>query len=91
MLLRLVSLGLVQAGVDPKRPDHLILDTQMLEAYLKRYGPRVTTATGGLGVAAASQTGLWTPEATEAPSAIWTPGSGPGRSEEKSKIILPGQ
>ena len=64
VLLRLVSLGLVQAGVDPKRPDQLLLDTQILEQYLKRYGPRVTTATGELGVAA-SQGEIWTPESTE--------------------------
>ena len=81
VLLRLVSLGLVQAGVDPKRPDQLILDTQMLEQYLKRYGPRVTTATGELGVAA-SQSEIWTPESTEAPSAIWTPGSPTGQARE---------
>ena len=61
MLLRLVSLGLVQAAVDPKRPDQLLLDTRILEQYLKRYGPRVTTATGELGVAA-SQGEIWTPE-----------------------------
>ena len=58
VLLRLVSLGLVQAGVDPKRPDQLILDTQMLEQYLKRFGPRVTTATGELGVAASQSRDL---------------------------------
>ncbi len=90
VLLRLVSLGLVQAGVDPKRPDQIILDTQMLEQYLKQYGPRVTTATGELGVAA-SQAEIWTPESTEAPSSIWTPGSATAQSEGKSKLILPGQ
>jgi tetratricopeptide (TPR) repeat protein len=90
VLLRLVSFGLVQAGVDPNRPGHLLLDTQMLEQYLKRYGPRVTTSTGELGVAA-SQTGIWTPESTGAPSPIWTPGSAAPRSEEKSKLFLPGQ
>ena len=74
VLLRLVSLGLVQAGVDPKRPEQLMLDTQILEAYLKRYGPRVTTATGELGVAA-SQGEIWTPESPGSPSPIWTPGS----------------
>ena len=57
--------GLVQAGVDPKRPDQLILDTRILEQYLKRYGPRVTTATGELGVAA-SQGEIWTPEVGQA-------------------------
>jgi hypothetical protein len=91
VLLRLVSLGLVQAGVDPHRPDHLLLDTQMLEQYLKRYGPRVTTAAGELGVAA-SQGEIWTPESGAAPSPIWTPGSAstPARSEKASKLILPG-
>ncbi len=92
VLLRLVSLGLVQAGVDPKRPEQLVLDTHILEAYLKRYGPRVTTATGELGVAA-SQGEIWTPESPGTPSPIWTPGSpaGAARGAEKSKLILPGQ
>jgi hypothetical protein len=92
VLLRLVSLGLVQAGVDPKRPDQLILDTQILEQYLKQYGPRVTTATGELGVAASSGD-IWTPESSGTPSAIWTPGSpsASARTAEKSKLILPGQ
>jgi hypothetical protein len=92
VLLRLVSLGLVQAGVDPNRPEQLLLDTQMLEQYLKRYGPRVTTATGELGVAA-SQAEIWTPDSGATPSPIWTPGStsGPARAEQKSKLYLPGQ
>ena len=80
------------ARVDPKRPDQLMLDTRILDQYLKRYGPRVTTATGELGVAA-SQNEIWTPESAGAPSSIWTPGSAspPARSAEKSKLILPGQ
>ncbi len=92
VLLRLVSLGLVRAALDPKRPDQLLLDTRILDQYLKRYGPRVTTATGELGVAA-SQGEIWTPESAGAPSTIWTPGSAsaPAQSAEKSKIILPGQ
>ena len=92
VLLRLVSLGLVQAAVDPNHPEQLVLDTQILEAYLKRYGPRVTTATGELGVAA-SQSEIWTPESPGSASPIWTPGSGsaPARTAEKSKLILPGQ
>ncbi len=92
VLLRLVNFGLVQAVVDPKRPDQLILDTRILEQYIKRYGPRVTTATGELGVAA-SQGEIWTPEAAGSPSSIWTPGSpaAPARGAEKSKLILPGQ
>jgi tetratricopeptide (TPR) repeat protein len=92
VLLRLVSLGLVQAAVDPNHPGQLVLDTHILEAYLKRYGPRVTTATGELGVAA-SQNEIWTPESPGSASPIWTPGSGPApaRTAEKSKLILPGQ
>jgi tetratricopeptide (TPR) repeat protein len=92
VLLRLVNLGLVQAAVDPKRPEQLILDTHILEHYLKRYGPRVTTATGELGVGA-SQGEIWTPESAGTPSSIWTPGSpsAPPRAAEKSKLILPGQ
>ena len=91
-LLGLVSLGLVQAGVDPKRPDQLILDTRILEQYLKQYGPRVTTASGELGVAA-SQGEIWTPESSGTASPIWTPGSPAAstRTAEKSKLILPGQ
>ncbi len=92
VLLRLVNLGLVQAVVDPKRPDQLLVDTRTLEQYLKRYGPRVTTATGELGVAA-SQGEIWTPETAATSSPIWTPGSpnAPARAAEKSKLILPGQ
>ena len=92
VLLRLVSLGLVQAGVDPNRPDQMVLDTQILEQYLKRYGPRVTTATGELGVAA-SQGEIWTPESTAAAarrSGRRAPPSASRESEEKSKLILPG-
>ena len=74
VLMRLVNLGLVQAAVDPKRPDQLILDTRILEAYMKEYGPRVTTATGKLGVAA-SQSEIWTPETAGSSAPIWTPGS----------------
>ena len=70
-----------------------ILDTQMLEQYLKRYGPRVTTATGELGVAA-SQSEIWTPEATgHVPrrSGHRAQPAAPGAGAEKSKLILPGQ
>ena len=86
MLLRLVSLGLVQAGVDPNRPDQLLLDTQMLEQYLKRYGPRVTTATGELGVAA-SQAEIWTPESAGSSLADLDAGllTGCRRSRRKSR------
>ncbi len=92
VLLRLVSLGLVQAMVDPKRPGQLMLDTTILQTYMSEYGPRITTATGELG-AAAAQGGIWTPDSAAAPSPVWTPGSASPvpRLKETPKLILPGQ
>jgi hypothetical protein len=64
------------------------------------YGPRVTTASGELGVAASSG-GIWTPgSAAGGSGAIWTHGSGvpptagaapspPGG--DKPKLIIPGR
>jgi hypothetical protein len=92
VLTRLINLGLVQVVADPNHPNQMLLDTRILEHYLKRYGPRVTTSTGDLGVAA-SKTEIWTPGQTAGASSIWTPGSGspsqPGR--EKVVILRPGQ
>jgi hypothetical protein len=92
VLLRLVNLGLVQGRVDPNRPDQLILDTRILDSYIARFGPRVTTVAGDLGAAAPSG-GIWTPDSPGGATPIWTPGSGsqPMRAAEKSKLILPGQ
>jgi tetratricopeptide (TPR) repeat protein len=91
--VRLIDLGLVQPVADPNRPEQMALDTRTLQYYLSRYGPRVTTSAGQLGVAAAGGE-IWTPE-SESPggrSALWTPGSAssapPGG--EKPKLILPG-
>ena len=58
---RLINLGLVQVVPDPNHPDQMALDTRTLEYYLNRYGPRVTTARGQLGVAA-TRGEIWTPE-----------------------------
>jgi hypothetical protein len=92
IFLRLVDFGLVQPVIDPNRPEQVTLDTRTLQYYLSRYGPRVTTSTGQLGVAAARGE-LWTPE-SDSPgrSALWTPGSAssPPSSGEKPKLILPG-
>jgi tetratricopeptide (TPR) repeat protein len=94
ILLRLVSLGLVRATIDPNYPEQIRLDTQVLSEYLSKYGPRVTTATGELG-AAAGQPEIWTPgSGSGTPAgAIWTPGSGSPtpRVAGKSRIIQPGQ
>ncbi len=92
VFLRLIEFGLVQPVVDPKRPEQMVLDTRTLQYYLSRYGPRVTTSAGQLGVAAAGGE-IWTPE-SERPgrSALWTPGSAaaPPPGVEKPKLIVPG-
>ena len=66
VFLRLINLGLVQVVQDPNHPDQMALDTRTLEYYLNQFGPRVTTASGQLGVAATR-------------GEIWTPDAGPGR------------
>ena len=90
ILLRLMEMGLVRASVDPNNPDQIALDTRILDQLLTQFGPRVTTASGDLGVSA-GQGGIWTPEASRGGSTIWTPGSeaasAPG--QERPKIIVP--
>jgi tetratricopeptide (TPR) repeat protein len=95
VIYRLINLGLVQAVHDPNYPDHMTLDTRVLEHYLSQYGPRVTTASGELGVSA-SRGEIWTPEAAAAGGAgtapIWTPGSAsaPTAKGGKPSIIVTG-
>jgi hypothetical protein len=95
VILRLINLGLVQVVNDPNRPDQMAIDTRTLEHYLNTYGPRVTTASGQLGVAAARGE-IWTPEAGTGGggggSPIWTPGSAPATSAGggKPSIIVTG-
>jgi hypothetical protein len=82
ILIRLAELGLVQMGVDPKKPDQISLDTKVLEQLLSQFGPRLTTSQGA----------IWTPGSPRGGSAIWTPGSAPADTGQRpgSKIILPG-
>jgi tetratricopeptide (TPR) repeat protein len=92
VLLRLMEMGLVRPVADPKNPEQIGLDTRILDQLLAEYGPRVTTASGDLGVSA-GRGEIWTPEASRGGSAIWTPGSeaatAPG--QERPKLIVPGQ
>jgi tetratricopeptide (TPR) repeat protein len=96
IFLRLINLGLVQVVPDPNNPDQVALDTRTLEYYLNRFGPRVTTAAGELGVAA-TRGEIWTPASGAGSAggkggAIWTPGSAPAPAPAggKSKLIIPG-
>ena len=79
VFLRLINLGLVQVVQDPNRPDQMALDTRMLEHYLSQYGPRVTTASGQLGVAA-TRGEIWTPESAAAAAAHRSGRPGPRAS-----------
>ena len=93
LIVQLAELGLVRLIPDPKRPGQIAVDTQVLEFLLSQYGPRVTTATGELGVAA-SRNEIWTPEsaAPTGSSAIWTPGAPTSATAaERPRLILPGQ
>jgi tetratricopeptide (TPR) repeat protein len=96
IFLRLIELGLIKPVPDPYHPDQMAVDTRVLEHLLKEYGPRVTTATGELGVAARGSS-IWTPGAQRAggggvKSSIWTPTSSPSPAAgEQRKVFIPGQ
>ena len=87
---RLLQLGLVQLVAPPDRPGEVMLDTRVLQQLLSLYGPKVTTASGYLGVSA-TRGEIWAPQSAAQGSAIWTPG--PDRQAAKSgekRLILPG-
>jgi hypothetical protein len=102
----LVGMGLVQLMPHPEQPGSMLMDNRPLLALLAEYGPRITTAAGGLGVSA-SQGGIWTPgQSSPAGGAttkggIWTPGAGNPSSTsagapsapagDKPRIIIPGR
>jgi tetratricopeptide (TPR) repeat protein len=95
VLTTLVQLGLVQLVPSPDKPGEMYLDTRTLQAVLARYGPRITTATGELGVTAAKPA-IWTPGSEAGRpqgGGIWTPGSQrtPSPPGEPSKIIITGR
>ena len=93
VVFRLIKLGLIQVVPDPNREGQLVLDTRVLGYYLSEFGPRVTTATGELGVASARNE-IWTPgsERAASGSALWTPGSAAPAAAGggKSNLIVPG-
>jgi tetratricopeptide (TPR) repeat protein len=97
VLMNLMRLGLVLAQPSPDRPGELLLDTRPLQQLLARYGPRITTASGELGISAA-KTPIWTPgsETGTGGGGLWTPGqpapppaAAPGG--DKPRLIIPGR
>jgi hypothetical protein len=92
VLRTLLDLGLVQAVPSPDRDGEIFLDSRSLQAVLAKYGPRVTTSTGALGVSAA-RSEIWTPSSDASGPAgnIWTPGTDSSRSAaEPKRLIIPG-
>ena len=94
ILMNLVEMGLVRLGPNPDDPQDILLDSRPLQSVLAEYGPRVTTASGRLGVSA-TKPDLWTPGGPAAGSggALWTPGSAAGGppAGDKPKLIIPGR
>jgi hypothetical protein len=90
IMMNLIDLGLMRVVPSPDNPGQMMVDPRTLQALMQKYGPRVTTASGQLGVSA-TKGAIWTPESATAgqPSAIWTPGSTPPPAAgEKPKLIL---
>ncbi|MDB5352288.1 MAG: motif-containing protein [Planctomycetota bacterium] len=98
VLTNLVEMGLIRTSPNPDEPGQVLLDTRPLQAVLAQFGPKITTASGRLGVSA-TQGGIWTPGGSTggggaAQGGIWTPGSGsaqPSGGGDKPKLILPGR
>ena len=60
LLMNLVEMGLVQMVPNPDKRGDVLLDSRPLQSVLAEFGPRVTTASGRLGVSA-TKPDLWTP------------------------------
>ncbi|MGE3822287.1 MAG: tetratricopeptide repeat protein, partial [Isosphaeraceae bacterium] len=93
LLANLVDMGLIEVSPKPDKPDEMLFDTRPLQALLSRYGPKVTTASGRLGVSATNPE-IWTPAAsTGGSTGIWTPGGANDRGTEggERKLIVPGR
>jgi tetratricopeptide (TPR) repeat protein len=94
VLSGLVELGLVRVSPHPDNPDQMLIDSRLLQAVLAEFGPRITTASGELGVSA-TKGGIWTPGSdagsTSSGGGIWTPGGASAASGDKPKLIIPGR
>ncbi|SIO05189.1 Tetratricopeptide repeat-containing protein [Singulisphaera sp. GP187] len=94
VMLNLLEMGLVRLTPNPDKPGDFILDSRPLQMIMAEYGPRVTTASGRLGVSA-TKGEIWTPDqSTGGGGGLWTPGSGSGGAPEggdRPKLIIPGR
>jgi tetratricopeptide (TPR) repeat protein len=93
LVLTLINMGLIQLQPHPDRPDDYVMDTRTLQMVMEQFGPKITTASGRLGV---SVTGgkVWTPESEAGASGgVWTPGQsgGSAQDEAKPRLIIPGR
>lgn len=94
----LIEMGLIEVTPNPSKSGEPLMDPRPLQALMDRYGPRVTTASGRLGVSATNPE-IWTPAAAAAEggvgsSGIWTPGGTKDRESEGGgggkKLIVTG-
>jgi tetratricopeptide (TPR) repeat protein len=95
VLRHLLALGLVEMAPNPDDRESVLLDTRMLQSLLAKYGPKVTTAAGELGVSA-TRGGIWTPGSgvREGSGGLWTPGgeaAGSSGAGDRPKLIIPGR
>jgi tetratricopeptide (TPR) repeat protein len=107
VVMALIDMGLMRLVARAERPEEVFLDASPLQALMEAYGPRITTASGELGVAA-SRGQLWTPGSEPGGSggALWTPGSGSSAGSsappaagaapappggERPRLIIPGR
>ena len=95
LMLSLLEMGLLRMVPNPDNPQEMMIDPRPLQVLLSEYGPRVTTASGELGISA-TKGGIWTPDQQTGGSGggIWTPGSSaPAASggPDKPKLIIPGR
>lgn len=93
VLSSLIELGLASPVSVPERPGEIAIDVSLLRALLAQYGPRVTTASGQLGVSAANPQ-IWTPGSTGPANTggLWTPGATSSAGPDGGKkLIITGQ
>ena len=96
ILRHLLSLGLIQMVPNPDDRKTMLLDTRPLQSLMAKYGPKVTTASGQLGVSA-TKGGIWTPGSGSGAGSgggLWTPGGETGSGApagDKPKLIIPGR